>query len=79
MVFVMPSATAIKFDFGDNNGFHFDTGDLPTIGVQGPPGPPGPRGQNIEFAHLVVIVHVTDNIGRGYVASDFHITIKGNH
>ncbi len=37
-------STALEFDFGGDNGFHFDLGNFPGNGEQGPPGAQGPQG-----------------------------------
>jgi hypothetical protein len=35
---------ALEFDFGGDNGFHFDLGNFPGGGEQGPIGPQGSQG-----------------------------------
>ncbi len=45
---IVRPAIGLEFDFGGPNGFHFDLGDFPTVGEQGPLGPqgdPGPQGE----------------------------------
>ena len=36
-------STALEFDFGGDNGFHFDLGNFPGTGGQGPQGEQGPK------------------------------------
>jgi hypothetical protein len=64
---------------------HGPKGDKGDTGAQGPQGEKGDKGDTgatgpgVEYGHVIVFVHVTDNTGEGYVASDIPIVVIGNH
>jgi hypothetical protein len=67
-----------KGDTG-SQGLTGSKGDKGDTGAQGEQGPKGDTGEGIKFGHLIVIKHVIDNTGRGYLASDFPIIVSGNN